>query len=191
MFSETLSYWQKRKKRFGDKCVGNVGENHTAQGQRIIAELTRVLGERFVEHGLDYGCGYGRITPWLVPRCGHVWAVDLFSDWTGRAASVAKTVTPVVLAGGYQLPFEDGAFDLVLDIMTLQSINERDWKDCAGELARVTAVGGTIVSLMKPDMVKAGDHEIVDLLEVEASVVELDTVDKSRDPYCLIVGTKL
>lgn len=191
MFSNTLSYWKKRKKRFGDKCVGNVGEDCVAQGHRIIAELNKVLGDRFVDHGMDYGCGYGRITPCLVPRCGHVWAVDLFSDWAGRASAVAKTVTSVVLAGGYQLPFEDGALDLVLDIMTLQSVDEHDWKDCAAELARVTAPGGTIISLMKHEMVQAGDMEIVEHLGVEASVTDIDTIDKKRDLYCLIVGTRM
>ena len=157
----------------------------------IQRELGKVLKKgEFFTHALDFGCGWGRLTPQLVTHCSHLWAADLFTDWTGRAAAVGKSVTPVTLSS-YELPFDDGAFDLVVDIMTLQSVNEKDWRTCANELSRVTATGGTIISLMKHEMVEAGDHEIVNHLGIEASVTDIDTIDKKRELYCLIRGTRL
>lgn len=193
MFSETLSYWKKRKKVHGDKAVGNVSEDAKQQGVAIGRELTKLLGDKFFTHGLDFGCGWGRITPYLVTHCGHLWVADIFSDWAGRAGAVGKSVTPVTL-DAYELPFYDGAFDLTVDIMTLQSVNSKDWKLSAKELARVTARGGTIITLMKHDMARANDSEVLTLLEIESHDplwCNIDTIDKSRELYCLITGTRL
>jgi ubiquinone/menaquinone biosynthesis C-methylase UbiE len=191
MFAETLKYWTKRKKTFGDKSVGNVAEDHVKQGAAIGMELTKLLGDRFWMHGLDYGCGWGRITPYLTPHCGHLWALDLFSDWTDRVNATAPTVTASTISG-YKLPFPDRTFDVVFDIMTLQSVNEKDREQAAGELARVTEVGGTIFTLCKQEIARADDSAIVKWLDVRDDLwCNLDTIDKKRELYCLIRGTKL
>jgi len=189
MFSDTLKYWTDRKKRFGDKCVGHVGEDHVRQGTIIGAELTKVL-TGFYTHGLDFGCGYGRFTQQIASKCGHVWAADLFGDWVGRAANNRKTVTPVTL-NTFQLPFDDGTFDLVVDIMTMQSINAaKDRETVSRELARVTAVGGTIVTMNKESVARE-ESFLSDLGIGNPIWSDIDHVDKNRDVYCLIRGTRL
>jgi len=189
MFAETLKYWQKRKKSFGDKSVGSIAENRDRQGAAIQEELTRALDDTFYTHGLDFGCGYGRLTPYFSARCSHLWVADIFDDWTMRAASECAT-TPVTLSS-YTLPFEGGTFDFVADIMTVQSINEKDRITVIRELSRVTAAGGTIVSLMKVDQIskKLDIAKAFRLSGVRR--IEMDHIDKKREQYCLIVGTRL
>lgn len=193
MFPETFRYWKKRKTQYGDKSVGNIAEDHTRQGTVIGRELAKLLAGKFVTHGMDFGCGYGRLTPCLVPHCAHVWAVDLFGDWTGRAANASKTITPTTLSS-YTLPFDDGSFDLVLDVMTLQSMHRRDWVEAAGELSRVVASGGHIITLNKASFIQQNRAEFFDLLKVadhDLDWRDLDVIDKKREPYCLIGGIRL
>jgi len=190
MFSETLKYWTKRKKQFGDRAVGNVAEDRTRQGTVISAELAKVLDNRFYTHGLDFGCGYGRLMPYLSAHCGHIWAVDIFDDWVDRSSLENNNVTPVTL-DSYVLPFETGTFDLVADIMTVQSINEKDQATTLRELARVTASGGKIISLMKNGQ-QLKKLDVSKLLKLSGfTQTNLDHIDKKRDQYCLIAGTRL
>jgi SAM-dependent methyltransferase len=190
MFSETLKYWTKRKKQFGDRSVGNVAEDRVQQGMMISVELAKVINGTFYTHGLDFGCGYGRLTPYLSVRCGHLWAADIFNDWIERAVVGNNNITPVIL-DSYVLPFETGTFDFVADIMTVQSINEKDRAIALRELARVTTPGGKIVSLMKGDQ-QLKQLDVSKLLKLSgATQTNLDHIDKKRDQFCLIVGTRL
>lgn len=189
MFSETMTYWQKRKKSYGDRSVGSIAEDRDRQGVAIQAELTKLLDDTFYMHGLDFGCGYGRLTPYFAARCGHLWVADIFDDWTERAALSCAT-TPVTL-DNYVLPFERDTFDFVADVMTVQSINEKDRVTVLRELARVTAPGATIVSLMKIDQIskKLAVAKTLKLSGVKQLTV--DCIDKKREQYCLLAGTRL
>ena len=121
---------------------------------------------------LDLGCGGGHVSYRVAPHVGEVVAVDLTSD---MLAEVFRTASERGLsniatrqAAAERLPFEDGAFDLVLCRFTAHH-----WHDVeAGlrEARRVLKAGGLAVFV---DVVAPADP----LLDTH-----LQTLELLRDP---------
>lgn len=90
---------------------------------------------------LDVGCGAGLLLASLCPPTAQGIGCDIYVD-----AFYATTPRPsgmrFIQADGTQLPFADGAFDLV---MTLAVIGEfPDWRRALQEMARCVAPGGLL-----------------------------------------------
>lgn len=189
-FSENREYWTNRRKKLGDGAVGRKGEDHVKQGLRIANHIVPCLEQRssanFPEHGLDFGCGYGRLTPYIAANCGHLWAADIFDDWAMRAASGHITVTPLVLKD-FKLPFEDGAIDLIVDAMSTQGLDESAKKAVFKEFRRVARGGALVLSLSneEPDWTRAM------VWEGEPSTWRVRDIDQAGDLYCLTAGCLL
>jgi len=150
-FARAVALWQQRRARLGDGAVGRKGDNHIEQGTQIAYVLADVLGQTYYEHGLDFGCGWGRFMPIIAARCGHVWAVDVFQDWLDRAVADVPHATGTLLTEP-SLPLDDGSMTLIVDIMTLQSIDTAALRArYVSELLRVSAPGAQIISLRKCD----------------------------------------
>jgi len=83
----------------------------------IRSRLLRKVGIGKKRRVLDLGCGTGACTPELRRRCGGtVLSVDMSSDVI-RYVSASLGRTNTVVADGGDLPFEEGAFDLVFTQM--------------------------------------------------------------------------
>jgi SAM-dependent methyltransferase len=110
----------------------------------LFLELVPTPGRRT----LDLGCGEGRLSRDL-KRLGHsVVGVDL-SPTMLAAARAADPEIETHLADAATLPFENGAFDLVLAFMSLQDID--DYAGAIRESARVLVPGGRIcVAIVHP-----------------------------------------
>jgi len=191
VFDQHMQTWKKRRKRMGDGAVGRVGENYTRQRKHVEPHLLKAFGNDFFKHGLDFGCGWGRFTRLLSSRCGHAWAVDIFDDWVDRAASTDTNVTPTQLRAP-QFPYEDGAFDLVADIMTLQSLDDELLQTYSAELKRVAAPGALVVSVhVTRDGIRDVENRAT-LLELGTwDVVKTTSIDDSREEYCFLAGRRL
>lgn len=149
-FARSLTTWNQRRRRMGDGAVGKQGEDAIAQGKRIEAELRTALRDQHYEHALDFGCGWGRFSSLLVEHCQHLWSIDMFDDWVDRAAS-HPTVSGITL-NAPQLPFDSQSMNLIVDIMTFQSIDQDILKEhYATELLRIAAPGAKFISLTKTD----------------------------------------
>ncbi|MFF0430225.1 SAM-dependent methyltransferase [Streptomyces sp. NPDC004520] len=115
---------------------------------RITRKVTDVLGLRAGEHVLDAGCGSGEASLYLARRHGvrvtGVTVSDYELDTARRRAEAAGlTGTADFRYGDYmRLPFEDGTFDAVLALESLQ--NAPDLPTVLGELFRVLRPGGRI-----------------------------------------------
>jgi SAM-dependent methyltransferase len=103
-----------------------------------IARFVRGLGE--VRRALDLGCGDGRLTTALDAR--ELTAADVSDVALARAAGRLPGARLVALVPDGPLPFEDGAFDLVLCAETLEHV--RDVQGLLSEVRRVLSPGGVL-----------------------------------------------
>ncbi len=95
---------------------------------------------------LDVGCGPGSITVDLASRVGRVIGVDLAEGVLKEARERAEGVANVSFqaADVYDLPFEDGAFDVVHAHQTLQHL--ADPVRALREMRRVCRPGGIVAA---------------------------------------------
>jgi SAM-dependent methyltransferase len=115
-----------------------------------MRELTGVLlGERVTRPGsrlLDAGCGTGGFLRWMLDcgSFGSAAGVDLAAS----AVTLARERVPEAdmrAAPLSAIPFDDGAFDLVVSNDVLQHVHEDDVGRSLDELRRVLEPGGTLV----------------------------------------------
>jgi SAM-dependent methyltransferase len=90
---------------------------------------------------LDLGCGEGRVARDLIAAGHSVVGVDAAPAMV-EAARAADPGFEVHLADAASLPFDDGAFDLVVAFMSLQDVD--DYERAIRESARVLEPGGRI-----------------------------------------------
>lgn len=88
---------------------------------------------------LDLGCGIGRFTEFLQYNGAIVIGVDSCSDMLKT-----NTKCQTVCAPATQLPFEDGSFDVILSVWTLQFLDSNDLKLAIREMNRVLSPGGLV-----------------------------------------------
>ena len=91
---------------------------------------------------LEVGCGEGRVARDLVARGHRVTGLDA-SPTLLRAAAEADPASRYVEGPAEALPFEDGAFDLVVAYNSLMDV--ADMPAAVREAARVLAPGGPAV----------------------------------------------
>lgn len=102
---------------------------------------------------LDLGCGEGRLSRDLRALGHQVAAVDL-SPTMVAAAKEGDPDLDVRLADAADLPFEDGAFDLVVAFMSLQDMDDPD--GAMAEAARVLEPGGRLCLAVVHPLASAG-----------------------------------
>lgn len=190
-FERSLSVWNQRRRRMGDGAVGKQGEDAIAQGHRIEKKLSLWLGEPHYEHAIDFGCGWGRFSKLLSEHCQHLWSVDLFDDWVGRAAA-APTATGVVLKTP-QLPLDSQSMNLIVDITTFQSIEQAALKDqYAAELRRIAVPDAKFISLYKVGDSWCRDRlpKAIGLRDYNPAYFSVGTEDVDEDgaSYYFLVG---
>ena len=91
-------------------------------------------------HILDIGCGIGTFVQRLREFSPHVYGVDVDQE---RVRKGATALPHLVVAVSEQLPFADGAFDVVLLHEVLEHVN--DDRVCVAEMVRVIQAAGRIV----------------------------------------------
>ena len=104
----------------------------------LVALAEPAAGERV----LDAACGTGIVARYAAPRAGHAVGADVNAGMLAVAARIAPQLE-WVQADLAALPFEDGAFDLVLCQQGLQFVPDR--AAALAELRRVLAPGGRIL----------------------------------------------
>jgi ubiquinone/menaquinone biosynthesis C-methylase UbiE len=107
--------------------------------------LGRALGNVDGSTVLDFGCGTGRLSAWLVGHGARVEGVDI----TPEMVAVARTRVPQArfqTIEGATLPFGDGQFDAVVTAYVLQYYVAGD-AAVPRELARVLRGGGKLVAI--------------------------------------------
>jgi SAM-dependent methyltransferase len=101
-----------------------------------LSDFVRSLPE--VQDALDLGCGDGRLTSEL--RAHSVTGADVSEVALERARG--RVAELVKIASDEPLPFEDGSFDLVLCVETIEHV--RDVQLLLSEVRRVLRPGGEL-----------------------------------------------
>lgn len=121
---------------------------NSRQSQLEIPAMVRALGIPSGARILEVGCGRGIALPVLARLCEPTRLVGLDIDPELLAEAAAnlreqRTEAELVAADARRMPFEDGAFDVIVDFGTLFHIARP--QAASAEIARVLAPGGTFV----------------------------------------------
>lgn len=88
---------------------------------------------------LDLGCGIGRFTEFLQSNGAIVTGVDSCSDMLKMNTKCRTVCAPIT-----SLPFDNGSFDVILSVWTLQFLNSEDLKLAINEMQRVLSPIGEV-----------------------------------------------
>src|SRR5262249_22477411 len=94
---------------------------------------------------LDFGCGNGRLSKWLVERGAAVDGVDLTPEMVSAAREAVPEASFATI-DGTTLPFRDDSFDVILAVYVLQ-YHVREDRGVARELGRVLRQGGRLLAI--------------------------------------------
>ena len=114
---------------------------------------------------LEVGCGEGRVARDLVARGHRVTGLDA-SPTLLSAAAQADPASRYLVGRAEALPFEDGAFDLVVAYNSLMDV--ADMPAAVAEAARVLAPGGRLCACITHPLPDAGswrDDEVFSVTE--------------------------
>ena len=132
------------------------------QGHDVVHE--RMNFPRFLElipppgrATLDLGCGEGRVGAELVRRGHQVVGVDS----SRRMVELAGERHEAVVADAAAVPFDDGAFDLVVAYMSLMNMDDLD--GATREAGRVLEPGGRLVAAVVHPFGIAGEFATRDV----------------------------
>ncbi|MBM3462806.1 MAG: class I SAM-dependent methyltransferase [Armatimonadetes bacterium] len=135
----------------------NIVEQFTAQVERFVASphvnaaepVTRFLAAvspRATDHALDVACGPGLLVRAVAPSVADIVGVDVTPAMLEKAAALASEAglsnARFRQGDALHLPFESGAFDLVLTRLALHHMP--DPGAVIGEIARVMKPGGRL-----------------------------------------------
>jgi ubiquinone/menaquinone biosynthesis C-methylase UbiE len=107
----------------------------------VIRDL---LGGRPGDSGLEFGCGYGRLTPTLASLAKHHIAVDVNPDAV-QAAQAAYPRLDFRHVEGARLPFPAGTFDRIVTWTVLQHVRPELIDEVLSELLRVRSERGYLL----------------------------------------------
>lgn len=106
--------------------------------------LKKALRNYNAKHSLGIGCGYGRLTPWIVDHSDAHYAVDPESKFLNDA----RRLYPKVVfrqAVAQSLPFPDDYFDLIVSWTVLQHVPPEGISDAVREIKRVAESSAVII----------------------------------------------
>lgn len=157
--------------QFGERAEKYRDERLFAEGEDLawLVEAAALQGR---ERVLDVGTGAGHTALALAPGAGSCTGIDLTEPMVRVAEGLARArgVENVTFAVGAaeQLPFPDGAFDLV--VCRFAAHHFADFRQAVREMARVLAPGGRVLAI---------DHYAP---ENEAMDAFINEIDRTRDP---------
>jgi len=102
------------------------------KGQTNLVQAFVDVWPGHVETVLDVGCGDGKVTAAIASR-----VPGRFVGLDSSAQALTRIALPCILGDATRLPFEDGAFDLVMSSDTLEHLPEASYPDAWCELFRV------------------------------------------------------
>lgn len=113
--------------------------------KRALAKaLPQLAGRRIV----DFGCGTGRLTEWLLDRGAVVNGVDATPEMIQRARRIVPHASFHII-DGFELPFETSSHDAVISVYVLQYYVADDDAIAAllAEFRRVLRPGGILAAI--------------------------------------------
>lgn len=185
------NYWSDRRKQQGRSYVSYLGKNSDHQVDRLVPELKALLGDKKYEHGMDYGCGWGRFSGVILEHCKQLRCVDLISDFRN---DLSRNVVFEKVGFPTKISVPDASIDLFVAITSLQHIVDEHWfRDVAREVRRILAPGAKIIIV--DDNGKPGQHvkqrvaeRFAQLLKFTVETKKLFSLDSPKSHH-VVVGT--
>jgi ubiquinone/menaquinone biosynthesis C-methylase UbiE len=109
-----------------------------------IEVIRRLLEGKKMEKSLEFGCGFGRLSPTLASLATEHTAIDINPDAL-REARDAYPHIRFLQSEGVPLPFPDDSFDVVLTWTVLQHVKPQQIDDVLVDIKRVLAPGGRLL----------------------------------------------
>jgi ubiquinone/menaquinone biosynthesis C-methylase UbiE len=169
-------------------------EGFKAQRLYPNEELLRFLGRKFFNsvpiHNrknirvLELGCGSGS-NLWMMAKEGFdVYGLDISQAALDLASNMMEhwSVNGSLVKGSFdQLPFEDGYFDIIVDVFSTNCVTEKTFEKCLSEVRRCLKPSGEFFSYTPSTNSDAfKHHEPAKLLDSWT----LDSVVREGSPYC-------
>ncbi len=120
------------------------GQNEVDAAMATIRTHLPGAGRR---RALDFGCGVGRLTQALAHHFDHVTGVDISTDMLAHARRHNRHGNRVDFQHNptnHLGRFDDGAFDLVFSLITLQHVAPEYSRRYLAEFMRICAPGGAV-----------------------------------------------
>ena len=108
----------------------------------ILQKLTGSHSNEAVNRILDFGCGTGLLTDLLQNIAQTVFGVDVSLDSLRNSAS---RVSKLAVFDGFQLPFLDNSFDVVVASCVFHHISPDSRPEIVGEIRRILTLGGILI----------------------------------------------
>jgi SAM-dependent methyltransferase len=106
------------------------------------ARIRELLADKKVQCSLEFGCGYGRLSPTFASLSARHTAIDINAEALA-AARVAYPALDFQLSRGSELAFPDDTFDLVVSWTVLQHVPPERIDGVVSELRRVLTAEGS------------------------------------------------
>jgi ubiquinone/menaquinone biosynthesis C-methylase UbiE len=148
-----------------------------------LRSATEVLAESLPLAGrdvVDVGCGDGSLVRWLRSQGARVTGVECGAEMLRRARAADPTGA-YVDAGGQQLPFDDGSFDIVVYSYSLHHVPLDDIPAALSEARRVLRDDGALYVVepaIDPPERSVGRVVTDETVERTAAQQALDTADR-------------
>ncbi len=127
--------------------------------RRFVEPFVReAAGGRTAARILDCGSGTGVNLP-LLARYGTAIGIDV--TWTGLAFARDRGERRVAQASATELPFADGAFDVVTSFDVIYALTDRDEAAAIAEMHRVLRPGGHLVVNAAAMGLLKGNHSLL------------------------------
>jgi SAM-dependent methyltransferase len=130
-------------------AVLDPGDTIGAKNRAIDRAHKRAIGSAIgdVRGGrvIDFGCGTGRLSEWLVNKRAIVDGVDVTAEMVAAATRRNLARATFTVIGDEGLPFADSTFDVAVTAYVLQYYVQE--ASVAAELARVLKTGGTVAAV--------------------------------------------
>jgi ubiquinone/menaquinone biosynthesis C-methylase UbiE len=108
------------------------------------AVIKRVVGDQDVQRSLEFGCGFGRLTPTFADLSAHHTAIDINPDALAAARSAYPHLEFAQSTGG-RLPFDNDTFDLIVTWTVLQHVPPDLIETTLADIVRVLSPDGRIL----------------------------------------------
>lgn len=108
------------------------------------AVIAQLLAGKVAQHGLEFGCGFGRLSPTFACMARRQIAVDI-NEEAIRAATIAYPGLDFRTCDGHRLPFDDSTFDLVVTWTVLQHVPPDRIDGVLADLVRVLQPAGRLL----------------------------------------------
>lgn len=119
-----------------------------------IALINRLVGDKDLQHSLEFGCGFGRLTPTFAELSARHTAIDINAE----ALDAARTAYPhldFIHMTSANLPFNDDTFDLIVTWTVLQHVPPHLIEATLADVIRVLSPTGRV--LLCEETRKAGE----------------------------------